>query len=255
MLLRRSLALAAAGLGVACGSAFVSSTPSTRLGRVAFAMSAPAAAPISTAASGGGNALLDQAGLPRFTQIEPAQVEPAISSLISTFEADLKALEADLAGGMAPTWESVVERLEKLRAPLEYSWGVVNHLMGVSNSDALREAHAKVQPAVVKAMASYSQSAAVYRAFQSLRDGGALDGTQARVVEASLREMELSGVGLEGEAQAAFNKIKLELAELSTTFSNNVLDATKAFKLKLTVTRWRGARARARARRLFVRLD
>jgi Zn-dependent oligopeptidase len=39
--------------------------------------------------------------------------------------------------------------------------------------------------------------------------------------------MELSGVGLEGEAKDRFNAIQLELAELSTKFSNNVLDATK----------------------------
>jgi oligopeptidase A len=39
--------------------------------------------------------------------------------------------------------------------------------------------------------------------------------------------MELSGVGLEGENKERFNAIQLELAELSTKFSNNVLDATK----------------------------
>ena len=43
-----------------------------------------------------------------------------------------------------------------------------------------------------------------------------------------MRDAELSGVGLEGAAQARFNAIQTELAELSTRFSNNVLDATKA---------------------------
>ena len=57
---------------------------------------------------------------------------------------------------------------------------------------------------------------------------------QQRVVEAAIRDAELSGVGLTGESRERFNQIQLELAELSTKFSNNILDATKAFKLKLT---------------------
>ncbi|MBE9020417.1 M3 family metallopeptidase, partial [Chroococcidiopsidales cyanobacterium LEGE 13417] len=43
-----------------------------------------------------------------------------------------------------------------------------------------------------------------------------------------------SGVGLAGEQRERFNAIQLELAELTTKFSNNVLDATKAFSLTLT---------------------
>jgi len=39
---------------------------------------------------------------------------------------------------------------------------------------------------------------------------------------------------LEGEKRDRFNAIEPELAELSTKFSNHVLDATKAFSLTLT---------------------
>lgn len=43
--------------------------------------------------------------------------------------------------------------------------------------------------------------------------------------------MQLGGVGLEGKEKEAFNTMKMRLAELSTQFSNNVLDATKEFSL------------------------
>ena len=46
--------------------------------------------------------------------------------------------------------------------------------------------------------------------------------------------MQDSGVGLLDSQRESFNKLQLELAELSTKFSNNVLDSTKAFKLKIT---------------------
>jgi Zn-dependent oligopeptidase len=47
------------------------------------------------------------------------------------------------------------------------------------------------------------------------------------VVELELRDFVLGGVSLEGEAKERYNKIQQELAQLSTKFSNNVLDATK----------------------------
>jgi oligopeptidase A len=61
-------------------------------------------------------------------------------------------------------------------------------------------------------------------------------------VDAAIKDAELSGIGLEGEKRVGealsqkdrFNAIQLELAEISTKFSNHVLDATKAFSLTLT---------------------
>lgn len=46
-------------------------------------------------------------------------------------------------------------------------------------------------------------------------------------MELELRDFVLGGVGLEGEAKERFNAIQQQLAQLSTKFSNNVLDATK----------------------------
>jgi oligopeptidase A len=50
---------------------------------------------------------------------------------------------------------------------------------------------------------------------------------QKRVVDIELRDFVLGGVGLEGEAKERYNAIQQELAQLSTKFSNNVLDSTK----------------------------
>src|SRR5262249_25478588 len=71
------------------------------------------------------------------------------------------------------------------------------------------------------------------KAIQTGEAWSGLDATQRRIVESLVRDAELSGVGLEGEPQARFNAIQTELAELSTRFSNHVLDATKAWALTL----------------------
>jgi oligopeptidase A len=179
-----------------------------------------------------GNPLLAAEGLPRFDRIRPEHVQPGMSALLDELEAAFARFEA----GIEPTWESAVEPLERLGDRLERAWGVVGHLMGVQNSDALREAHEAVQPRVVTLGIRMGQSRPLYDALCALRDGpgwGALDPGQQRIVESLLRDARLSGVGLEGQARERFNAIQLELAELATHFNNHVLDATKAFALTL----------------------
>jgi oligopeptidase A len=178
------------------------------------------------------NPLLATGGLPRFDEIGPEHVEPGMSALLDELEAAFERFEAEIQ----PTWQSAVEPLERLGDRLERAWGVVGHLMGVKNSDALREAHEAVQPRVVTLGIRMGQSRPLYDALRTLREGSgwsALDPAQHRIVESLLRDARLSGVGLEGEARERFNAIQLELAELATHFNNHVLDATKAFALTL----------------------
>jgi oligopeptidase A len=179
------------------------------------------------------NPLLRGYGLPPFAEITPEQVVPAMNQLLAELDKDLTNLESNVK----PTWSSLVEPLETLTERLSWSWGIVNHLMGVKNSPQLREAQETVQPKVVQFSNKLGQSKPIYNAFKALRNSdtwASLESAQQRIVEAAIRDAELSGVGLDGEARERFNQIQMELAELSTKFSNHLLDATKAFKLKLT---------------------
>ncbi|PNW65522.1 UNVERIFIED_CONTAM: peptidase M3 [Euhalothece sp. KZN 001] len=179
------------------------------------------------------NPLLIGEGLPPFPDIQPHHVVGGMQQLLTELDTELTNLEATVT----PTWEGVVEPLTAIEERLTWSWGIVSHLMGVKNSPELREAYETVQPDVVKFINKLNQSKPIYEAFKTLRNSNEwdhLDSAQQRIVESSLQEAELSGVGLEGETKERFNAIQLELADLSTQFSNHVLDATKAFKLKLT---------------------
>ncbi|MBY0278041.1 M3 family metallopeptidase [Candidatus Binatia bacterium] len=179
------------------------------------------------------NPLLHAGGLPRFDLIQPEHVVPGIKQLLAELEQDFARLEQTAA----PSWHAVVEPLEHLNDRLGLAWGTVGHLMGVKNSDALRQAHETVQPDVVTFSLRVGQSQPVYRALKALRDGPdwpSLDATQQRIVTSLVRDAELSGVGLAPAEQERFNAIQAELAECATRFSNHVLDATKAFSLTLT---------------------
>jgi oligopeptidase A len=179
------------------------------------------------------NPLLIGKGLPPFDRIKAEHIVPAIEQILAELEIELANLEANVTS----TWAGLVEPLTTIEERLTWSWGIVGHLMGVKNSPEVRQAYESVQPQVVQFSSQLSQSKPLYEAFKALReskDYANLDNAQKRIVEAAIRDAELSGVGLEEEKRERFNQIQLELAELSTKFSNNVLDATKAFKLILT---------------------
>ncbi|MEB3343493.1 M3 family metallopeptidase [Okeania sp.] len=178
-------------------------------------------------------ALLIGKGLPPFESIKTEDVVPAMTELLTELEPELINLETTVK----PTWNDLVEPLQKLEDRLTWSWGIVGHLMGVKNSPELRTAYNEIQPKVIEFINKLSQSKPLYQTFKNLRDSDSwqnLDSGQKRIVETAIRNAELSGVALEGETRERFNAIQLELAELSTKFSNNVLDATTAFSLTLT---------------------
>ena len=182
------------------------------------------------------NPLLSLEGLPEWNAILPEHVEPALKQVLGELGVELEALERSLEGIAAPGWSDVVEPLERLGDRLERPWSCVRHLMGVRNSEALREAHQSVQGDVVAFGLRVGQSPVIHRALLTLRESDGwelLEPAQRRIVEALLREAEHAGVALEGEARERFNAIQADLARASTQFMNHVLDATKAFALTL----------------------
>ncbi len=179
------------------------------------------------------NPLLQGQGLPPFAEIKPEHVVPAMTELLATVNNELTQLEANLI----PTWAGLVEPLDRLSERLSWSWDVIGHLMSVQNSPELRAAQEQMQPQVVKFGTRIGQSTALYQGYLAMKTGAewnTFDRTQKRIIEAAIRDMELSGVGLTGTPKERFNEIQLAKAELTNKFSNNILDATKAYSLTLT---------------------
>jgi oligopeptidase A len=61
-----------------------------------------------------------------------------------------------------------------------------------------------------------------------------LNASQRRAIELAMRAAELSGIALQGKRKERFNELAAKLSALETQFQNNVLDATKAFRMVLT---------------------
>ena len=189
------------------------------------------------------NPLMEQDGLPKFGKIEPKHLTPAVEDLLAKLESDFSSMEADLSKKSdidVIDYDEVLPVLEKMQYPIGFVWGIAGHLNGVKNGDELREAYESNQPKVVQSMTQFSQSKPLFDALSAIEKQweeskdeddcpSFLMKQQRRAVESSLLDMKLGGVGLEGDEKERFNEIRQRLAKLSNSFSNNVLDDTKAF--------------------------
>ena len=176
------------------------------------------------------NPLLENGPLPAFDRVEAEHVEPAVRKLLAELESELSRIEESAA----PSYLQVIAPLESLNDRLGAVWGAVGHLMGVRNSDALREAYEAVQGEVVAFGLRQGQSRPIYDALVALEasdEYAQLDAAQRRIVDELIRGARHAGVALEGAEKERFNEIQQALAQLSTEFSNHVLDATKAFSI------------------------
>ncbi|RLN61236.1 hypothetical protein BBJ29_001605 [Phytophthora kernoviae] len=176
--------------------------------------------------------------LPPFERLQLSEIEPAVTNATAEYTKDLRKLEAKLTNaGKNVQWSDVVDPLEVQGDALGRMWGIVGHLMSVRNSEELRAVHDKLQQLVIQTVTEASQSKTLYDAYLAVRESdewNKLELTQQRIIELSLRSATLSGVGLKGEDKETFNKLKLRAAELSTKFSSNLLDATKAYSITVT---------------------
>lgn len=183
-------------------------------------------------------------------------MQPAVETLLASMSEKFAALESNLNPASASYSDILPEvrhgvalvntlqqptltrssQLERIREPISYAWGVAGHLNGVKNGDELRKAYEESQPKVIKAFTEFKQSRVLYDSMKNVLESekAHLSQEQVRALESSVHAMQLGGVGLDGEEKERFNEIKQRLAELSTTFSNNVLDATKMFSLEIT---------------------
>tara|TARA_B100000700_G_C15050854_1_gene860258 strand:+ start:771 stop:2912 length:2142 start_codon:yes stop_codon:yes gene_type:complete len=184
--------------------------------------------------------ILKCSGIPDFEKITPTQIKTDIPYLLESLEkkfVDLeKELEILLKENKKINWNDVMDPLNEIGEKLRWSWGVVNHLNGVCNTSELREAHSLHLPEIIRFGNRIGQSKILFKTLSLLESSNydSLDNTQRRILKNEIVSMKNRGVGLDNSTQIDFNKDSEKLAELSTTFSNNVLDATNEWSLLLT---------------------
>ena len=177
------------------------------------------------------NPLLQHHTFPPFDQIEAAQIEPAFDQLLVDARAALEQLLQD-----PPRDWSLVQQLEAIEDRLSQAWSPVSHMNAVVNSDALRQAYNAVLPKLTQYHTELGQNEALFNAYRALAEGdgfAALERPQQTLIEQALRDFRLSGIDLPEPQRSRYGELKQRLSELTSKFSENVLDATNAWSKRL----------------------
>ncbi|KPK11694.1 MAG: oligopeptidase A [Acidithiobacillales bacterium SG8_45] len=180
------------------------------------------------------NPLLDFSGLPRFSQIRPEHVAPALEALLAEARAGRERL---LSGNSTPTWATLVQPLEDMNERIQRMWSPAGHLNAVMNSEALRKEYDACLPRLSAYSTEVAQDERLYAAYKKIAASDeyqAFDSAQKKIIDNTLRDFRLAGAELNGDDKKRFAEIQQKLAQLGSSFQNNVLDATQAWHLHLT---------------------
>ena len=173
------------------------------------------------------NPLLEFSGLPRYADIRPAHVTPALDLLL--VEARAAVARAEQA---PPAWDAFVAPLEDATERLGRAWGQVSHLHAVLDSAELRAAYNENLPKLTQFWTELGHNEALFAKYRALRaapEFSALTPARQRIVDNALRDFRLGGAELPASAKPRYAQIQDELAGLGAKFSENLLDATNAF--------------------------
>ena len=180
------------------------------------------------------NPLLEHASTLRFDSITAAHVVPALTLVVGEAQDAIRSIEADPSPA---TWDTFVEPLRSATERIGDVWSAVSHLNAVADTPALRAAYNESLPRITEFFTALSQNETLFRKYGELQRGPTfsnLSATRQRVVANALRDFRLGGAELPDADKRRFGEIEDELARLSQSFSEHVLDATNAWILDVS---------------------
>ena len=169
-----------------------------------------------------------------FDKIEAGHIVPGLRQALTEAGAELNAL-ATASGPRS--YDNTIRWLDDLSERLGRVFGIARHLTTVATTPEVREAFNSVLPEVSAFFARLPNNEGLWmavKAFDATPEAAALTGVPERHLEKTMREFRRAGADLPADDKAQVEAIKIELAQLQTKFSENVLDATNDFELILS---------------------
>lgn len=179
--------------------------------------------------------------VPQFDQIQLADLKQQIEQAIQQGQNFLNNLTEVPDNIQAQ--QAVLDQVDTLENNMSESWGVLSHLNAVMNNAETRELYQSLLPALSEYYTQLGQHTVLYQTYQHVHDApqfNSLPAAHKSAIKLALRDFKLSGVALEGEAKTRYAEISARLSQLSSDFSNHVLDATQAYFKPLTEEQLKG---------------
>ena len=163
-----------------------------------------------------------------FDQIRAEHVDPAMDELLARAAKSVEATAASADPLMA---------LDEMTEPLDYALNVVRHLESVATTSELRAAYNAVQPKTSEFYSSIPLNEALWNAlkcYAATDVAKSLRGTKRRFLKKTIDSFKRAGADLDAAGKTRLQEIDVALSEVTTKFSENVLDSTNAWELVVT---------------------
>ncbi|MGY4828677.1 M3 family metallopeptidase [Sphaerotilaceae bacterium SBD11-9] len=177
------------------------------------------------------NPLLAFDGLPRFAEIRPEHVGPAVSQLLADADAALERVTGD---EVPADYDAMSAVLDVATERLGTAWGAVAHLNHVADNPELRAAYNENLPKVTEFHTRLGADERLYAKYKAIHNSPAaaqLNPARRQALSNAMRDFVLSGAELQGAARERYAQIQERQAALSQSYSEHVMDATDSYSL------------------------
>lgn len=169
------------------------------------------------------NSLLEYSDLPNLANFKADEIKPAIDKIISVADTNLK----NTLKLTNITWQDLL-KLEDDDEKISQVCSTISHLNAVCNTPKLRDGYEYAISQLTDFYTKVGQNKKLFEAYKSVQSQN-LNDEQAQAVTKAIKSFKVSGVDLEESKRQRLQQISQELAQLSTKFENNVLDATMSW--------------------------
>ena len=134
-------------------------------------------------------------------------------------------------------WDTLIPALEEMDDKLAKLWSPIAHLHAVKQTPEWRDAYNACLPKLTAYSTEISQNEQLYQAYTAIADNAdnaVFNSARHKLIQNELRDFRLSGVALPSAQKQRYAKIQAYLAELTTKFQENILDAAEQWFLHIT---------------------
>jgi len=173
-------------------------------------------------------------GVPPFAEIDDAHFMPAIKKGVLDLRVEIAAI---IENEEAPTFENTIIALELAGKTLNQAAYTFSNITNTDTNDTLRALEGDVWPLLTRetdAITLNDDLFARVKAVYDARDTLDLDQQEARLLELTYRDFERSGAALDEETKEQVKEVNAEISALTTQFGQNLLTATKDFRIEVT---------------------
>ncbi|EQA46849.1 peptidase family M3 [Leptospira broomii serovar Hurstbridge str. 5399] len=135
----------------------------------------------------------------------------------------------------SPTYDSLIRPLNDALQDLHLDFTVLSHLNSVKNNEESKSNYTEILPEVTEFYSDLGQNEQLFQAYTTIfnREKNSLSQPQKKVLEDGILQFKLGGVGLPPERKKRLQEIQLRLSDVDNQFSQNLLDATNAYEMRI----------------------